>query len=63
MTLGDNIERRRKELDLTQQQLAVEVGVSQQAIGYFETGKKIPSLAVAEQLAKCLQCTIDELLK
>ena len=47
--------------DLTQEQLAVKVGVRRETIVFLEKGKYNPSLKLAHDVAKALKTTIDEL--
>jgi transcriptional regulator with XRE-family HTH domain len=51
--------QRRKELDLTQQQLADEVGCLQLSIHNIETGKHQPTLAMLEKLCTALKLEYD----
>ena len=46
---------------MTQAELAQQVGIGQTMIGHIERGAKIPSLIVALDLAKLLDCTVEEL--
>lgn len=47
--------------DLTQAELAKEVGVSRQTINAIETGKYDPSLELAFKLANRFDCAIEDL--
>ena len=47
--------------NLTQEDLAKEVGVRRETILYLEKGKYNPSLKLAHDVAKALKTTIDEL--
>ena len=62
MTLAENLKRMRKEHGLTQKDLADNLGISQTAVNFFELGKKIPSVAVVEQIADYFNCSVDTLL-
>ncbi len=55
------IRNRRKELGLSQEELAKKCGVSRQTVNAIENNKYDPTLALAFSLAKELQLTIDEL--
>nr|WP_306817772.1 helix-turn-helix transcriptional regulator [Blautia coccoides] len=55
------IRSRRKELGLLQDELAKKCGVSRQTINAIENNKYDPTLALAFNLAKELQVTVDEL--
>ena len=51
----------RVEKDLTQDDLAKQIGVSRQTIGLIEAGKYNPSLKLCLLLCKVLDRTLDEL--
>lgn len=59
------METRIKELraryNLTQEKLAINVGVRRETIVFLEKGKYNPSLSLAHKVAKALKTTIDEL--
>ena len=55
------IRNKRKELGLSQEELAKKCGVSRQTVNAIENNKYDPSLALAFCLAKELQITVDEL--
>ena len=55
------IRNRRKELGLSQEELAKKCGVSSQTVNAIENNKYDPTLALAFSLAKELQLTVDEL--
>ena len=55
------IRNRRKELGLSQEELAKKCGVSRQTVNAIENNKYDPTLALAFSLAKQLQLTVDEL--
>ena len=58
----ENIIRiRRKELGLSQEQLASKVHLSRQTVNAIENNKYDPTLSLAFRLAKELQLTVDEL--
>lgn len=52
---------RRKELGLSQEELAKKCGVSRQTINAIENNKYDPTLSLAFHLARELQVTVDEL--
>lgn len=56
------IKARREALGLTQNQLADQIGVTQTAVNYWETGKRIPRGENLLQLARILHSSLDELL-
>ena len=53
----------RKRLDLTQQDVANKIGVSQACIAMWETGEAMPKADKLPELAKILGCSIDDLYK
>ena len=55
------IRNRRKELGLSQEELAKKCGVSRQTVNAIENNKYDPTLALAFSLAKELQLPVDEL--
>ncbi|MBS6447856.1 MAG: helix-turn-helix transcriptional regulator [Clostridiales bacterium] len=59
--MENTIRSRRKELGLSQEELAKKCGVSRQTVNAIENNKYDPTLALAFALAKELQVTVDEL--
>ena len=59
--MENTIRSRRKELGLSQEELAKKCGVSRQTVNAIENNKNDPTLALAFALAKELQVTVDEL--
>ena len=53
--LGKKIQKRRKQLELTQEDVADKVGISRAYMGYIEQGRYAPSLEVLEKVAKALK--------
>lgn len=51
----------RIEKDLTQQDLANQVGVTRQTIGLIETGKYNPTISLCIAICRVLNKTLDEL--
>ena len=60
--IGQRIRSRRKELHLTQEQLAERANRSFAFIGHIERGTRIMSVATLYEMALALDCTTDELL-
>jgi len=60
-TLGRWLKRLRAQQDLTQEALAERANCSVQTIRFFESGKRRPSVGMAEHLATILQIPADEL--
>lgn len=60
--LGKKIQKRRKDLGLTQEDLGDKVGISRAYMGYIEQGRYAPSLEVLEKIAKQLKVRTSDLL-
>jgi len=61
MEIGQIISKRRKELGMTQQNLADQLFVTVQAISKWETGAGNPDIHIIPQIAKCLEIGVAEL--
>lgn len=61
MPVENELKVYRAKHDITQKELAVEVGVSRQTINAIETGKYNPSLELALKLADHFDSNIEEL--
>ena len=59
---GNFISRRRKELNLTQKQLAEKLNVTDKAVSKWETGNGAPDIALLSSLSKALDVTVIEIL-
>ena len=59
---GKKIATLRKEKNMTQMELADEMGVSYQAVSNWERGNSMPDIGKLPQLALVLGCSIDEIL-
>ena len=59
---GEYFRTERKARDLTQAQLADAIGISQQAISFYENDTNEPSISICEKLADFYGITIDELI-
>ena len=60
-SLGNNIRRIRKQLGLTQEELALHVGVTPQAVSRWENGTGMPDISLVVPLAKTLRVSTDAL--
>lgn len=60
--MGNFIAGKRKELKMTQQQLAEKLNISFQAISKWENGTTYPNVELLYQLSEALQVTVDEIL-
>ncbi len=62
MSIANNILRLRKSLNLTQEQLADEVGVTRSTITQWETGRAQPRMGAIERLASALRVSSSEIV-
>lgn len=62
IAIGKFIAKKRKEQNLTQEQLAERLGVSNKTISKWETGKCMPDYSIVELLCKELNTTLAELM-
>ena len=62
MTFGENLKRIRKEMKLTQAEMAKEIGISQSYIADIERNRKNISLAVVLRIAEGLNISVNELI-
>ena len=60
--IGSYIAKKRREKNLTQEQLAEQLGVSNKTISKWENGKCMPDYSIIEQLCKELSVTLSELM-
>ena len=61
--MRNRIRERRKELGLSQEELAKKCGVSRQTVNAIENNKYDPTLALAFHLAQELGMTVDALFQ
>jgi putative transcriptional regulator len=59
----NNLKEYRMQANLTQEDLANEVGVSRQSIISIEKGHYIPSLPLALKFSRLFNCSTDELFR
>lgn len=62
LTFSKNLRILRKEKNISQQKLAMLVGVSQQCISEWENGKIEPTLSYLWKLADIFEISVDELI-
>lgn len=60
---GRNVRRTRSDKEVTLEGLAHDVGLSYSYVGEIERGKRNPTLAVVERIAKALDVEPIELLR
>ncbi len=63
MTLGEKLAKARKEKNITQEQLADNLGVSRQAISKWESGVTYPETDKLIRMSELFDCSLDYLLK
>jgi len=63
MSIGTNIKHFREAKNLTQTELAKNVGITQSMLSQVERDSKTISLQLSKQIAKIFGCTIDDLAK
>ena len=60
-SIADRISHRRKELGLTQKQLAERLHVTDKTVSRWETGKQIPDALTMQEIARALNMSVAEL--
>lgn len=60
--IGNYIARKRREQNLTQEQLADKLGVSNKTISKWENGKCMPDYSIIQALCEALHVTLPELM-
>lgn len=63
MNFGENLQKLRKEKNISQEQLAEELHVSRQTIGKWENGVTYPETECLIQISEFFEVSIDILLK
>ena len=61
--IGAGLAQRRKQLGLSQEELAKKIGVTRQAVSKWESGAALPSVDNIVELARVLEISVDELLQ
>ncbi len=59
--LGKRIQKLRKNMGLSQEELAEKIHISRTHMGHIEQGRKSPSLKVMTKLAKALRVNMSDL--
>ena len=62
LKIGAFIAKRRKEVKLTQSQLAEKLGITDRAVSKWETGKSLPDASIMLELCEILNITVNDLL-
>lgn len=63
MSVGENITRMREKKGISQTELAEAIGVSQSMINQIERGSKVPSIILANVIAKELDGDIRDIVQ
>lgn len=61
MSIGKNIAKYRKALGLTQEELGVKLGVTNQAVSKWEMEVSMPDILLLPQIAVVLNITLEDL--
>ena len=62
-TVRNHVRARRTNAELSQSDLATQMGVSRQTINSLENGRYLPSLPLAMNLARFFDATVEELFE
>lgn len=60
--IGKFISQKRKEVNLTQEDLAEKLNISKNAVSKWERGLNLPNVSIMQELCEILNITIIELL-
>ena len=60
-SLGKKVQKLRREQDLTQEDLAHELGISRVYMGYIEQGRESPSLKLLMKMARKFGVGVEDL--
>lgn len=60
--IGKFITKLRKEKNLTQQELAVKLGVTDRAVSNWENGRRLPDYSLLKPISDALEISVNELL-
>ena len=63
MSVGKNVKEIRFKRNINQVELAEKVGITQAMLCQIERGTKNPSLQVAYEISKVLECDIEKLME
>lgn len=62
MDFKNNFKRLREENNLTQEDIANEIGISRQSVSKWENGVNEPDLETIEKLCVIFHCSVDDLV-
>ena len=63
MEFGDQIRNIRKKENLTQEQFAIKLNVSRQAVSNWENNKNLPDIGMLILMSDVFQISLDQLVK
>lgn len=63
MSFAENFRAARKELKLTQMEVAKQVGVERSAVAHYENGTSLPHAGNFQKICKSLQIPIEKIFK
>ena len=63
MSIGKNLYEARKNVGLSQEEVAQKIGVSRQTISKWETNETIPDIYQSKKMAKLYNVSLDELIE
>ncbi len=63
MDIAGNVKRIRKLKNLSQKQVALEIGIAQAQYSVIESGKTVPTIPTLEKIAKVLEVDVTEFFK
>lgn len=59
--INERIRKRRNELNLSQEYMAKQLGITRQGYGHYETGRNEPDINTLKRISDILDCSIDYL--
>ncbi len=63
MNIGKNIKRLRLKKKMTQRELGTQIGVTDSMIAQLERGTKTLTVPLGKEIAKVLNCSLEDLAK
>lgn len=62
MSIGDNLNKARKKAGLTQEEVALNLGISRQTVSNWECDETLPDIFQAKRLAHLYKLALDDLI-
>lgn len=62
MSFASGLKQKRIERDMSQEDIALALKVSQKTVSSWETGRTIPNMGYIENICKTLDCTTEDLI-